>query len=162
MRLAARRFLEHIALRRFSYQELDRQFLRNYFLPRLAVLSTSKTSIADRCSLLDEILGASSKRFARVNENLISTNSNLNFDVFSDICLICGIGIGPYAAKQSFIDVILLKRRNAIAHGEDTFIAIEDLREIVDNTIDLIRNFGDDLDNRAALKAYKAPISAVS
>ena len=36
VRFAARKYLEHVALRRFLYSDLDRQFLRNYFLPRLA------------------------------------------------------------------------------------------------------------------------------
>ena len=69
--------------------ELDRQFLRNYFLPRLAALSTNKTSIAERCALVDEILSSSDRRFSRVNEDLINTKANLNFDVFTDICLVC-------------------------------------------------------------------------
>ena len=73
VRFAARKYLEHVALRKFQYKELDRQFLRNYFLPRLAALSTSKTSMAERCALVDEVLNSSDRRFSRVNENLIST-----------------------------------------------------------------------------------------
>jgi hypothetical protein len=76
--------------------------------------------------------------------------------VFSDICLICGVAIAPYANKQAFIDVILLKRRNSIAHGEDTFVAGDDIQTLTDTTIALMRAFGDDLENMATLKAYKA------
>lgn len=156
VRLAARRYLEHIALRRLSYGELNRQFLRNYFLPRLAAVSINNMSIADRCTLIDDILSSSGKKFSRVNENLINTRSNLNFEVFSAICLICDILITPYESKQTFIDVILLKRRNAIAHGEDTFVEVSDLELVANDTVNLMRSFGDDLDNRAALKAYRA------
>ncbi len=67
--------LEHVALRRFQYGDLDRQFLRNFFLPRLAALSVSKTGIAERCALIDEILNSSDYRFSRVNEDLVSTES---------------------------------------------------------------------------------------
>lgn len=86
VRFTARKYLEHVALRKHQYSELDRQFLRNYFLPRLAALSITKTSITDRCSLVDEVLSASTRRFSRLNEDLINTKANLSFDVFADIC----------------------------------------------------------------------------
>jgi hypothetical protein len=45
VRFAARKYLEHVALRRFQYLDLDRQFLRNFFLPRLGSLSVSREPI---------------------------------------------------------------------------------------------------------------------
>lgn len=156
VRFAARKYLEHVALRRFSYGELDRQFLRNYFLPRLAALSISRTSITERCALLDEIVSSSGRRFSRINEDLINTKANLNFDVFTDICLVCGVPIQCFSGKATFVDVLLLKRRNAIAHGEDTFVSIEDLDDLTNETVGMIRAFGDALENHVYLKNYKA------
>jgi hypothetical protein len=156
VRFAARKYLEHVALRKFQYKDLDRQFLRNYFLPRLAALSTSKTSMAERCALVDEVLNSSDRRFSRVNENLVSTKANLSFDVFTDICLVCGAPTLAFADKATFIDVLLLKRRNAIAHGEDTFVGIEDLDELTSETMAMMRAFGDALENQVSLKAYKS------
>jgi hypothetical protein len=72
VRFAARKYLEHVALRKFQYHELNRQFLRNYFLPRLAALSTSKKSLAERCTLIDEILSSSGDRYSWVNGDLIN------------------------------------------------------------------------------------------
>src|SRR5205807_2806605 len=134
--------LEHIALRKLQYSDLDRQFLRNYFLPRLAALSNSKTSIAERCALVDEILTSSDRRFSRVNEDLVNTKSNLSFDVFTDICLVCGVPKSTFADKTVFVDVFLLKRRNGIAHGEDTFVEVEDLDELTSGTMEMMRAFG--------------------
>lgn len=156
VRFAARKYLEHIALRKFRYSELDRQFLRNYFLPRLAALSTSKTSISERCSLLNEILDSSDRRFSRANEDIINTKANLNFDVFADICLVCCVPVQPFEDKSTFIDAILLKRRNAIAHGEDTFVHIKDLDELTTETVAMMRAFGDSLDNQVTLSSYKS------
>lgn len=156
VRFSARKFLEYVALRRFQYRELDEQFFRNYFLPRLAALSTSKTSLTDRCSLIDEILNASDRRFSQANDDLINTKANLNFDVFRDICLVCGVPSESFADKHTFIDVVLLKRRNAIAHGEDTMVALEDLDVLTQDTIGLIRSFGDALENHVVLQTYKA------
>lgn len=153
VRFAARKYLEYVAIRKFQYGELNRQFLRNYFLPRLAA---SKKSIAERCTLIDEILASSTHRFARVNDDLINTKANLNFDVFADICLICGLPSQTFANQATFVDILLLKRRNAIAHGEDTFVGIEDLDELANQTVELMRTFGDALENHVYLKAYKS------
>jgi HEPN superfamily RiboL-PSP-like protein len=155
VRFAARKYLEHVALRKFPYGDLDRQFLRNYFLPRLAALSTSRTSIAERCALVDTVLDSSGRRFARVNEDLINTKANLSFDVFTDICLVCCVPTQAFADKATFVDVLLLKRRNAIAHGEETFVAIEDLDGLTNETVAIIRAFGDALENHVYLKDYK-------
>jgi hypothetical protein len=156
VRFSARKYLEHVALRRFQYRDLDRQFFRNYFLPRLAALSTSKTSITERCALVDEILSTSDRRFSQVNDDLINTKANLNFEVLIDICLVCGVSAEPFADRSTFIDVVLLKRRNAIAHGEDTLVALADLEVIAEDSIGLMRVFGDALENRVVLQTYKA------
>jgi hypothetical protein len=156
VRVSARKYLEHVALKCFQFQNLDRQFFRNYFLPRLAALSTSKASVKERCALIDEILNSTTNSFKRVNVDLINTKANLSFDVFADICLVCGIPAGRFVDKSAFIDIFLLKRRNAIAHGEDTLVALGDLDEITDDTIGLMRMFGDALENHVVLKTYMA------
>jgi hypothetical protein len=157
VRFSARRYMKHIALRRFQYTELEQQFFHNYFLPRLAALSSSKIGIAQRCALVDDILSSSSHRFSRVNEDFIDTGHNLNSQVFADICLVCGMPTTLLADKSTFIDVVLLKRRNAIAHGEDTLVSLGELDQITDDTIELMRGFGDALENRIVLGTYKAP-----
>ncbi|MES9838302.1 MAG: MAE_28990/MAE_18760 family HEPN-like nuclease [Candidatus Thiodiazotropha sp.] len=155
VKFAAQKYMMHIALRKYRYDELHRQFRKNLFLPRLAALSRAKTSLNDRCALIDEILDSSDNRYSRVNDDLIATKSNLNFEVFMDICLVCSVPIEDFNDESTFIDAILLKRRNDIAHGEDTFIDLADLTELTSRTISLMRNFGDALDNKASLKAYQ-------
>ena len=152
---AARKYLEHVALRKFQYKNLDRQFLRNYFLPRLAALSISRTSVGERCALIDEILDSSDRRFSRINENLVNTKANLSFDIFADICLVCCVPAQTFADKATFVDVVLLKRRNSIAHGEDTFVAVEDLDELADETIAMMRAFGNALENHVYMRDYQ-------
>ena len=153
---AARLYLTHIALRKHQYASLSPQFLKNYFLPRLTAMSSSKSTMLSKCTLLDEILSASSKQFSRVNEDLVNTHSNLNSEVLREICLICEVPSQIFEQHEGFIDAILLKRRNGIAHGEDTFIAKGDLDEISEKTVELMRMFGDALDNRVQLKTYMA------
>lgn len=105
--------------------------------------------------MIDEILDSEGSRFSRVNTDLINTKSNLNFEVFSDICIVCGLDPRSFETSSGFIDVLLLKRRNSIAHGEETFVELDDLDRIADDTISLIRSFGDQLENRAVLQEFK-------
>ena len=60
-----------------------------------------------------------------------------------------------FEEKASFIDILLVRRRNAIAHGEDTFIGVEDMEALTMETIGLMRAFGDALDNQVYLRLYK-------
>jgi RiboL-PSP-HEPN len=155
VRFTARRYLLHVALRRLPYGGLNRQFLRNDFLPRLAAFSNSKKSVEECCALVDEILDSSVRRFSHVNEDLVDTKANLSFDVLTDICFVCGVSIQPFVDKSQFLDKFLLKRRNAIAHGENTFVQVEDLNQLADDTILLMRIFGDALENHVYLKDYR-------
>lgn len=156
VRLAAQRFLEYIAVRKLQLCELDRQFTRNHFLPRLSTLTFSKPSMTELCALVDTILDSQTNRYARVNEKLVNTQSNLSYEVLMNICTVCGIASSQFKSYDTFIDKILLKRRNSIAHGEDAFVQIGDIDEITTNTVELIRHFGTVIENKICLQEYKA------
>lgn len=154
VRFSANKFLTHVALRKLPFAVLQRQFLRNDFLPRLATIGNK--SITERGQLVDQILVGESNRFARVNESLINTRANLNFEVLIDICTICGIDLAVFAGQETFIDILLLKRRNAIAHGEDTLIDIGELNDLSDGVVALMRTFSNELQSSAYLESYRA------
>lgn len=154
VRFAARKYLTHIALRKLLFSALAPQFLRNEFLPRLGALG--QKGIQERGEVVDLILAGGTKRFSRVNDDLINTQSNLNHDVLQNICRVCGTDASIFAEKADFIDVILLKRRNGIAHGEDTFIAVAELDQFTDGTIELMRLFSNQLQANAYLGNYRA------
>jgi hypothetical protein len=156
VRFAARKYFEYLALRKFQYKALDRQFLRNYFLPQLAALSKSKPSIEQRCDLVDEILNSSERRFSRMNEDLVNTKANLNFEVLSDICIVCNVPTTYFEDKATFIDLFLLRRRNSVAHGEELFLEIGDLDELTTETVSLMRTFGNAIENHIYLRTYRS------
>lgn len=154
IKFSAHKYLTHVALRKISYSSLNRQFLRNDFLPRL--VSIANKSIKDRGELVDLIIDGGDRRFVQINENLVNTKSNLNFEVLCDICRVCGIDPDIFSDHENFIDVILLKRRNSIAHGEETFVGLEDLNPLTEQTIGLMRMFSNDLQAKAHLGHYRA------
>lgn len=154
VRFSAQRYLLHVALRKITFQDLHPQFLRNHFLPRLA--TTGHKGIKERGEIVDLILTSGGDRFSRVNGDLISTKSNLSFEVLADICQVCGVQISAFADWATFVDVILLNRRNAIAHGENAFVDITELDELTEGTVCLMRIFSNELQANAYLGNYRA------
>ena len=87
--------------------------------------------------------------------HLINTKANLNSEVLRDICMVCCVPFDNFEKEIDFIDIFLLKRRNAIAHGEDTFIDAMEMDVLSARTIRLMRTFGDVLDNSVQFQSYK-------
>ncbi len=71
-----------------------------------------------------------------------------------EICYVCGVDPAAFEDQRAFIDVLLLKRRNAIAHGEDTLVGFEEIDEITGKTIALMRTFSNELQTMAYLHNY--------
>jgi hypothetical protein len=156
VRFSARKYMEFIALRKFRFTELDRQFYRNYFLPRINGLSRSSVSVSEACRTVDDVLDSRANRFVKANDDLLNTKSNLNYGVYLDICRVCALNMASIHVDETFIDVVLLKRRNAIAHGEEVLIDLSELDSIADATIAHMRSFKDGLENNIYSKLYRA------
>jgi len=112
--------------------------------------------IEERGQIVDEILLGGTHRFSQFNDALVNTKSNLNFEVLLDICKVCDIDPAIFQDQRDFIDVIILKRRNSIAHGEDTFIDVADLDAVSDGVTGLMRLFSNELQAKAYLGSYRA------
>jgi hypothetical protein len=82
--------------------------------------------------------------------------SNLSTDVIKDICLICAVDPSHFEAKRVFIDQLILKRRNAIAHGQQEFIDATEVDNLVAESLALMQHFRTLLENKVYLKAYAA------
>lgn len=154
VRFAANEYLKYVARRKYQYRELNSQFYRNYFMPRLSALSNSKSSLSDRCDLINAILNSSCNRFSIHNEKIVNAKANLNFEVLSDICIVCDIPVDNFESRKKFINDSLLRRRNSIAHGEHTLIDVSEVDDVSQNTISLMREFGTAVENQVTLKLY--------
>lgn len=155
-RTCANRYFEYLALRKKPYTEFERQIYINSILVRLDALYQSRTGIKERCNLIIDILDGNAARFSYINPALIDTKSNLNTDVICDICTICGVSSEYFEKNRTFIDVILLKRRNAIAHGQQEYIQEDEMDKFVANILSLMENFRSLIENKVYTKAYAA------
>lgn len=154
MKACASKYFQHIALRRFSYDELQRQFYLNAFLMKMDNFYKSKASISSKCHFLDQVLDSRGERFSQINNALVDTKSNLSIEVLRDICQVCAIPVEDFVAHETFLNVIVLKRRNEIAHGEEVYLEEDEIDDIIDRIIGLMRTFRNLLENKVTQRAY--------
>lgn len=156
VRECANRYFEYLTIRRKPYTELERQIYVNTFLIRLDALHQSRASIETRCKLVNDILDGTNGTFRYVHPMLIDTKSKLNTDVIKEICLICSVDPSHFETKRIFIDQLIVKRRNAIAHGQQEFIQESDIDSLVADILALMQYFRSLLENKVYLKQYAA------
>jgi hypothetical protein len=80
--------------------------------------------------------------------------------VIKDICVICAIDSHHFEQNRAFVDLLLVKRRNAIAHGQQEFIHEDEIDGHVTNILSLMGHFRNLLENKIYLKTYAAPVEA--
>lgn len=93
----------------------------------------------------------------KINENIIiNTESNLKYEVFSNILGQLGLSGSMFELKENFINSKLLRCRNAIAHGERiNQEEIEDTyNEIESELLNMIKTFQNLILNAATTKQY--------
>jgi hypothetical protein len=156
VRLCANRYFEFLTVRRMPYSVLERQYYVNSFLLRLDALFKNRLNLETRCALVNEILDGANGIFHYIQPALIDTKSNLTTDVVKEICLICSVDPSHFEAKRIFIDQLVVKRRNAIAHGQQEFIQENEVDELVADLIGLMQHFRTLLENKIYLKQYAA------
>ena len=137
---------------------LERQIYINTFLVRIDNLYKGGASLQSRIRLISDILKGVNGQFKDDNSSLIDTKSNLNTDAIIDICTICGIDWLHFEDNRSFIDVVILRRRNAIAHGNQEDVALRDseIDELAGGILALMEHFRSLLMNKISTKTYYA------
>jgi hypothetical protein len=156
VRTCANLYFEHLTMRRKLFSEFERQIYVNSFLVRLDELHRNRIGLKARCDLISEILDGRAGRFGYLNSSLIDTRSNLNTNVIKDICIICAVDASYFESQRTFIDILVLKRRNAIAHGQQEYIRQDEIDDLVVNTLALMSHFRSLLENKIYTKAYAA------
>lgn len=156
VRSCANRYFEYLVIRRKPFKELERQIYVNTFLIRLDKFHQSGSSLEARCNMVNDILDGLSSTFRYINPTLIDTKSNLNTDVVKEICLICAVDSSHFESKRIFLDQVILRRRNAIAHGQQEFIGEDEIDEIISEILGLMQHFRSLLENKVYLKEYAA------
>ena len=152
-KFCADRYLEYLTRRRLRFTELNSRFYEVRFLKELA--TSSQLNYAARAELVRKILDSRTERFSHFPKELVDTRSNLNSGVLQELCLVCDIDYAEFESEADFMDRILLRRRNEVAHGENVFIEAVDPDDLVTRTTALMRLFRDKVDASISLETYK-------
>lgn len=154
VKFSATKYFDYVARKKLPFSSLEPQFYRNTFLARVNSLSQNKVGLDERIKLIGDIVESKEKYFKYINADLIQTGSNLKFSVLKDICTVCAINGNDFADREEFIDKILLKRRNAIAHGDEAIVAFSEIDHILTEVIAIMREFKNKLENKVYSKGY--------
>jgi len=74
------------------------------------------------------------------NNRIIKTNSNLSYELFSEILNSISIN-NIYELKKQYIDRNLLKNRHEVVHGEKTFLDQSDFIETNEIVLEIMESF---------------------
>lgn len=150
---AAECYLNFVSLRRLKHNELQSCFLALCLKSKINELNTNKFELQQ--AAVDFLLNELEKRAYVPYEGVIETKSNLKFWVFRDICIIIGVDYKKYQLKEKAIDILLVERRNNIAHGKYLSIDYNDYITIYDMVIQMMRDIKNDIISAATTQRYK-------
>ncbi|MFT9382606.1 MAE_28990/MAE_18760 family HEPN-like nuclease [Gluconobacter sp. P5B12] len=147
-------YLDFVATQKLCLGDLTPPFQSIYFSVELAgeLRKEKRHRVLD---LLEMLQSHSGKRVHIKTKGVVSTQDNLNSDALKDICMNLGLDYFKFYDHIGFIDKILLAKRNSIAHGENIFIAEENVNEVCTKVIACIDIFRNLVENAATSYAYK-------
>jgi hypothetical protein len=148
-------FLEYVAAQRHNVSEL-----RSNFITLLVRGKIDKASESNKYSAFDEvtryIINNQTTRAKIPTKNVVETQSNLSTNVLKEIMWCLGLDYGFYEPKEKLIDLMLVGRRNHVAHGEAIGVEIVDFVDMVDEVLGLMNTFKNLLENSCITESYKA------
>ena len=147
-------YIEYVAFKAPAFKSLTCNFQALAFKAKITVCGKATKRIQPHLDLLKEISESKTERVSIDPQKSIDTESNLDSNVFENICKTVGVDYEPHWSTYShFIDE-LVKVRCIIAHGE---LIIPDKKytteavEIIQKSIDW---FGADISNAAVMETY--------
>lgn len=143
-------YLKHIAFQRMRLDEMA-DFVLVLYVAQAMSRNGDRLSAA---KMADSLLRKQDFRPKLSWKNVISTESNLSSSVLLSIVTVLGIDSSLFETKYKFLDSVLLKERNAVAHGEKGDIEVQDLESMSTNVIALLTTFRDTIENCAQLRSY--------
>jgi len=147
-------YLSFVEYKNLKYSELKENFIALSLKNRLSEFEqTNKATIHSQ--LIDLLLNRQNENAIIPTENIIKTGSNLNSTVLREILTSIGISFNDYELKSNLIDVVLLKNRNSIAHGQ--YVELDDIKfnELHQEIIGIMSDLKTKLSNAAVLKEYR-------
>lgn len=151
---AAETYLVYVKSHKLKINELDKCFLALAIKQKINEFdSTSKST--KHIQFIDYVLSPLDER-AKINEeNVIKTNSNLNFSTLKELLTTIGIDCTPYELKENLIDEKLLNYRNTIAHGQHLLVDKDEYDILHSEVLNMIIEIKNQIQNAVTLEKFK-------
>lgn len=159
---AARAYVQLVSHKSRAFASLSPNFQALICRQELKLAQQAAKRIGPHLMLINLLMN-DLVRSATIDESAIDTESNLNSEVFENICLSIGVNYNLMWSQEAPFMNDLFEHRCAISHGE--LFEPRDLYalEVVSKVIDWIDNFSTDVENAALEKAYlKGPAVVVA
>ncbi|MBZ0184064.1 MAG: hypothetical protein K8F60_16525 [Melioribacteraceae bacterium] len=153
IKTASELYLTFIKSQKFHYKDLTDNFLAIKFYSLLKSCEESNRIIYHH-QLINSIRNECRERINIPTENVIRTESNLSSEILRNILFTLGLDTNLYELKNQLIDAKLLKIRNEIAHGEETYIELGEYELLHSEIINILADFKNRLENYVVSKAY--------
>lgn len=148
---AATYYLKFVAMQRLRVDEMA-DFVTCWYMKQ----SLTPDPRSDHLLKLGHTLSGQPEMRPKLSwKGLIRTDSNLSSVVLKRITEQLGLDYNLFATKAAFIDGVMLKHRNAIAHGEKGEVDAQTLEEIGTQVTALITTFRDAIENEAVLEKFR-------
>lgn len=154
IKASSEQYLSFVHHRGHTYRELKSCFAVFGLKGKLQMLSDSRKS-GPNIKVFDFILSELGEPAHMQMSSAINTESNLTSKVFTNIATSLDLDIERYSTKFNLIDESLVNRRNKVAHGEYMDLGSKEFGELVDEVLQLMRDYKTDLLNAASTEGYK-------
>jgi hypothetical protein len=154
VKVCATAYVNYVASKRLRLHELKRGYALTALRSEIDQLAANHWAKLIQIEFLERVDSVGDLRFGKADQS-IDTRSNLSFDVLQEICAVIGIAPKSFASEESFINKMLVERRNHIAHGREIAISESEFSEIADRTIALMRLFNSDVQYAALQESYR-------
>jgi hypothetical protein len=151
---AAEAYLGFVAVRRLSRGTLAGAFRALIYKQELPVIRDLRGLAF--ASGLESCVQGSGGPDELVESGVIRTNSNLNYQVFSEILTTLGLSTDDYQMREHLINKSLVERRNTIAHGRELNVRPEDFDELRRLVVDMMDHFAVQVFMAASQREYLA------
>lgn len=147
-------YIKYVAVRKITIESLTEEFFAMEISGPLKNYVGGPGDMSSRLSLIDEWRRMEKSQFKRIKDRGVSTGGNLNYQRFSEVCILFNIDPKKVIGNEEFLDKNILGVRNKIAHGESITVTEAEFLAASKFVIDAMRNFRTEAEFRVISKQY--------
>lgn len=151
---AAETYLRFVRSHRLRLNQLDTCFLALALKQKIADFKSTPKSTS-HIEFVTFMYSSLEDRAQISEDNVIKTNSNLNYATLKELLTTIGIDCTTFSTKENLIDAKLLKYRNTIAHGQHLQVDRDEYEILYREITRMLEEINNRIQNAGILKTYQ-------